>query len=39
MAGKSDRKLTDKMKKQLKDPAFFMAVKAVKSNKKRTQRR
>ena len=39
MAGKTDKKLTDKMKKRLKDPAFFMALKHVKSKNKRTQRR
>ena len=39
MAGKTDKKLTDKMKKRLKDPGFFIAVKAVKANKRRTQRR
>ena len=39
MANREPKKLTDQMKKRLKDPGFFIAVKKVKADKKRTQRR
>ena len=39
MANRELKKLTDEQKKKLKDPKYLMALKAVKSSKKRTQRR
>jgi len=39
MAGKSNKKLTDAEKNRLKDPKTLMALKGLKSSKKRTQRR
>ena len=38
MAGREPKKLTDEQKKRLKDPKYLMALKAVKSSKKRTRR-
>ena len=39
MADKTPKKLTEQQKKRLKDPKYLMALKAVKSSKRRTQRR
>ena len=39
MAHREPKKLTEQQKKRLKDPKYLMALKAVKSSKKRTQRR
>ena len=39
MANREPKKLTEQQKKRLKDPRYLMALKAVKNNKKRTQRR
>ena len=38
MAGKAPKKLTEEHKKKLKDPAYLMAIKAVKPSKKQTKR-
>jgi len=38
MAERTNKKLTEEHKKKLKDPAYLMAIKAVKNNKKRTRR-
>ena len=37
MAGKSNKKLTDAEKNRLKDPKTLMALKGLKSSKKRTR--
>ena len=42
MANREPKKLTEQQKKRLKDPKYLMALKAVKkvkADKKRTQRR
>ncbi len=39
MANREPKKLTEQQKKRLKDPKILMALKAMKSSKKRTQRR
>jgi|TARA_R110002012_G_scaffold278106_1_gene465660 hypothetical protein len=37
MAGKPAKKLTEQQKNRLKDPKYLMALKAMKSSKKRTR--
>ena len=39
MANREPKKLTEQQKKRLKDPKILMALKAMKSSKKRPQRR